>query len=95
MTHIQCVAQISFLHTEIGGKQIPFGNGFSPKLQFDGSPIEYFTELIIENDVIIYPGDQLKLVIAIKGEPGIYLHAGASFNLLQADYIIGLSLIHI
>lgn len=93
MINSQCIAQVTFLSSNKGGKPLPFGNGFSPKLQFDGSPKEFFTELVIDNDVILYPGDQLKIQILIKGDPGVSFHAGSSFNLIQSDYTIGTGII--
>lgn len=93
MTNCQCIAQVTFLQTNKGGRTLPFGNGFSPKLQFDGSPLEFFTELVIDNDVILYPGDQLKIQILIKGDPGSSYHAGSSFNLIQSDHTIGTGII--
>lgn len=82
-------AQITFFESGKGGRNIPFGAGFSPKLILDGSPIEFFTELTIDDSETIYPGDQLKLPIKIKGNPGIFLHAGASFDLKEGENIIG------
>ncbi len=83
------IAQISFYDSESGGRNVPFGQGFSPKLVFDSSSKEYFTELEIDKTQTIFPGDKLKLQLKIKGEPGIYLHKGASFDLHEGDKKIG------
>ena len=83
------VAQINFFDSESGGRNVPFGQGFSPKLVFDSTPTEYFTELDIDETETIFPGDQLKLQLQIKGSPGIFLHKGASFDLLEGENIIG------
>lgn len=85
----EAIAQIYFFSSEDGGRSIPFGQGFSPRLVFDSSPVEYFTELQLEESDTLYPGDQIKLQIKIKGVPGIFLHTGASFDLLEAENKIG------
>jgi len=82
-------AQIHFFDSDKGGRNVPFGQGFSPKLQFDSSPYEYFTVLDIEESETIFPGDQVKLNLRIKGEPGIFLHKGASFDLIEGENTIG------
>ena len=83
------VAQISFFHSNQGGRSVPFGQGFSPKLIFDASPVEYFTILDLNENETIFPGDKIKLQLKIKGEPGIFLHKGASFDLLEGENTIG------
>ena len=83
------VAQISFFHSRKGGRSVPFGQGFSPRLILDASPIEYFTILNIDETETIFPGDQVKIELKIKGNPGIFLHEGASFDLLEGEKIIG------
>ena len=82
-------AQINFLDSKHGGRNVPFGQGFSPKLKFNTSNLEYFTEFNIEESAIIFPGDQIKLELKIKGEPSVFLHKGASFDLFEGDKIIG------
>lgn len=82
-------AQIHFFDSDKGGRNVPFGQGFSPKLKFDSSPFEFFTLLDIEETDTIFPGDQLKLTLRIKGEPGIHLHKGASFDLIEGENTIG------
>lgn len=86
---VEVIAQITFFESDKGGRNIPFGSGFSPKLILDSSPMEYFTELDINDSDTIYPGDQIKLPIKIKGSPGVFLHAGASFDLKEGENTIG------
>lgn len=83
------VAQISFFHASKGGRSVPFGQGFSPRLIFDASPIDYFTILNLDETETIFPGDQVKMELKIKGNPGIFLHQGASFDLLEGEKTIG------
>ncbi len=83
------IAQINFLDSESGGKNVPFGQGFSPKLIFNTSNIEYFTEFNVEESKIIFPGDKIKLELKIKGKPSVFVHKGASFDLFEGDRIIG------
>lgn len=85
----EALVQITFFESKKGGRSVPFGQGFSPKLILDGNPTEFFTELNIDESKTLFPGDQAKLEIKIKGYPGIYLHAGASFDLLEGSRIIG------
>ena len=86
---IEISAQINFLDSKHGGRTVPFGQGFSPKLKFNNSNPEYFTEFNIEDSAIIFPGDQIKLELKIKGQPSIFLHKGASFDLFEGDKNIG------
>ena len=86
---IEISAQINFLDSKHGGRTVPFGQGFSPKLKFNNSNPEYFTEFNIEDFAIIFPGDQIKLELKIKGQPSIFLHKGASFDLFEGDKNIG------
>tara|TARA_Y100000766_G_C18904208_1_gene604952 strand:- start:110 stop:400 length:291 start_codon:yes stop_codon:yes gene_type:complete len=86
---VEVVAQITFLKAEKGGKKIPFGKGFSPKLVFNKSNIEYFTEFNMLDNKIIFPGEQIKLTLKIKCSQNIYIHSGASFDLLEMEKIIG------
>lgn len=81
--------QVYFLSEEEGGRSIPFGIGFSPKIQLDGSPEELFTELELEDEEVLYPGDNAKIEMKIKGDAGLYLHRGASFDLIEGDAKIG------
>lgn len=81
--------QVCFLSEEEGGRSIPFGVGFSPKLQLDGSPSVLFTELEIDEGEVLYPGDNAKLVMKLKGNPSFYLHSGASFDLFEGELKIG------
>ena len=46
---IEIAAQINFLNSDEGGKNVPFGQGLSPKLVFKTSTKEYFTEFNIED----------------------------------------------
>ncbi len=86
---VEVVAQITFLKAEKGGKKIPFGKGFSPKLVFNKSNIEYFTEFNMLDNKIIFPGEQIKLTLKIKCSQNIHIHSGASFDLLEMEKIIG------
>ena len=86
---VEIAAQINFLDSDEGGKNVPFGQGLSPKLVFKTSTKEYFTEFNIEGSKIIFPGEQLKLVLKIKGEPSIFIHKGASFDLFEGENTIG------
>lgn len=81
--------QVYFLSEEEGGRSIPFGVGFSPKIQLDGSPDILFTELELEDDEVLYPGDNVKITMKIKGDAGFYLHRGASFDLIEGEVRIG------
>tara|TARA_B100000401_G_scaffold356371_1_gene253840 strand:+ start:233 stop:556 length:324 start_codon:yes stop_codon:yes gene_type:complete len=85
----EIAAQINFLDSEHGGRNVPFGQGFSPKLMFNTSNIEYFTEFNIKESKTIFPGDQIKLELKIKGEPSIFIHKGASFDLFEGEKNIG------
>ena len=88
-TSSEILAQIAFLSTKNGGRSVPFGQGFSPKLVFDSSPCEYFTIFNLSDSDTLFPGDQIKLQLQIKGNPGIHLHKGASFILLEGQRTIG------
>ena len=86
---VEIAAQINFLDSDQGGKNVPFGQGLSPKLVFKTSGIEYYADFNIEDSKIIFPGEQLKLELKIKGEPGIFIHKGASFDLFEGESTIG------
>lgn len=83
------ITQVYILSDKEGGRKIPFGIGFNPKIKLEGSPDEHFTELDIEEDEIIYPGGNYKLKIIIKDNPNSYLHTGASFDLFEGAKKIG------
>lgn len=83
------IAQINFFESEMGGRNLPFGQGLSPKLIFNASDVEYFTEFNIEDSITIFPGDQIKLELKIKTAPNILIHKGASFDLLERENTIG------
>lgn len=83
------LAQILFFTEKEGGKTIPFGNGFSPKIMFDHDPSEYFTELLSDDQMLFFPGDQYRIEISIKNLPSNTLHRGLSFKLLQGEQHIG------
>jgi translation elongation factor EF-Tu-like GTPase len=82
-------AQVNFLNSDLGGKNSPFGKGLSPKLIFNDSENEFFTELNISDTKIIFPGEQIKLELTIKSDPNILIHKGASFNLFEGEKNIG------
>lgn len=86
---ISIATQVYILTDEEGGRKIPFGIGFNPKIKLEGSPNEHFTELDIEDDEIIFPGGNYKLKIIIKGDPSFYLDTGASFDLFEGVKKIG------
>ncbi len=86
---IEVIAQITFLKAEKGGKKIPFGKGFSPKLVFNKSNIEYFTEFNLLDNKILYPGERTKLKLKIKCKSKQCVHPGASFDLFEMGKIIG------
>ena len=86
---VEVVAQINFFETDMGGRNVPFGQGLSPKLLFNSSNIEYFTEFNMVDSKTIFPGDQIKLEIKIKSAPNIFIHKGASFDLLERENTIG------
>ena len=73
----------------MGGRNVPFGQGFSPKLIFNASNIEYFTEFNLVDSKTIFPGDQIKIELKIKTAPNIFIHRGASFDLLERENTIG------
>jgi translation elongation factor EF-Tu-like GTPase len=83
------IAQINFFQSEMGGRNVPFGQGFSPKLILNASDVEYFTELNIKESMTIFPGDQIKLELKIKSAPNILMHKGASFDLFEREKNIG------
>ncbi len=83
------IAQINFFESESGGRNMPFGQGLSPKLIFSTSDIEYFTEFNIDDSITIFPGDQIKLELKIKTASNIFIHKGASFDLFEREKTIG------
>ena len=86
---VEITAQINFLDSELGGRNVPFGQGLSPKLIFNASNTEYFTEFNIEESKTIFPGEQIKLELKIKAQPSILIHKGASFDLFEGEKNIG------
>jgi len=86
---VEVIAQINFFESKKGGRNVPFGHGLSPKLIFNSSDIEYFTEFNIDESITIFPGDQIKLELKIKTVSNILIHKGASFDLLEREKIIG------
>ena len=86
---IEIIAQINFLNSKLGGRNTPFGQGLSPRVIFSTSKTEYLSEFKIEKSKTIFPGDQVKLVLKIKGQPGILIYEGVSFDLFEGEKIIG------
>ncbi len=87
--YTEITAQINFLASEYGGRNTPFGQGFSPRLIFSTSNIEYFIEFNIEESKTIFPGEKIKLELKIKGESTTFIHRGSSFDLFEGEKIIG------
>jgi len=85
----QIKTQVYFFNESEGGRNIPFGSGFNPKIKFDGSIDELFTSLVLDNDDIVFPGDNVKLKLIVKGASDFYLHKGASFELFEGSRKIG------
>ena len=78
-------AQVYFFTEKQGGRVNPFGSGFNPKIKFDGSFEEFFTTLILDEDDILFPGDNIKLQLEIKAVPDLQLYKGTSFDLIEGD----------
>mgnify|MGYP006111760887 FL=1 len=78
-------AQVYFFTEKQGGRVNPFGSGFNPKIKFDGSSEEFFTTLILGEQDVLFPGDNIKLQLAVKGVPDLQLFKGASFDLIEGD----------
>ena len=85
----EVIAQINFFHSDSGGKNLPFGKGLSPRLVFDTSNIEHFTELNIDDSKTIFPGEQIKVELKIKSDSAIIIYKGLSFDLLENENLIG------
>tara|TARA_B110000211_G_C13925753_1_gene484870 strand:- start:379 stop:678 length:300 start_codon:yes stop_codon:yes gene_type:complete len=77
--------QVYFFTEKQGGRNTPFGAGFNPKIKFDGSFDELFTELILEEEDVLFPGDNVKLELTVKGAPDYHLYKGASFDFFEGD----------
>lgn len=88
MSH-QIRTQVYFFSEEEGGRNTPFGSGYNPKIRFDGSSSELFTKLILEDDDVIFPGDNSKLTLIVKEGSDMFLYRGASFELFEGDRKIG------
>ena len=86
---VEVIAQVNFFETDMGGRNVPFGQGLSLKLIFNASNIEYFTEFNLVDSKTIFPGDQIKIELKIKTTPNIFIHRGASFDLLERENTIG------
>ena len=78
-------AQVYFFTENQGGRVNPFGSGFNPKIKFDGSSEEFFTTLILGEQDVLFPGDNIKLQLAVKGVSDLQLYQGASFYLIECD----------
>ncbi len=85
----QIKTQVYFFNESEGGRNTPFGSGFNPKIKFDGSVEELFTSLVLEDDEVIFSGDNVKLKLIVKGASEFYLYQGASFELFEGDKKIG------
>jgi translation elongation factor EF-Tu-like GTPase len=81
--------QVYFFTEKQGGRNTPFGAGFNPKIKFDGSFDELFTELILEEDDVLFPGDNVKLELTVKGAADYHCYRGASFEFIEGERKIG------
>ncbi len=84
----QIKVQVYFLTENQGGRVNPFGSGFNPKIKFSGSIEEFFTELYLNEDDVIFPGDNVKLELVVKEVSDCYLYRGGSFDLMEGNHKI-------
>lgn len=88
---IQLHCIFTLLSESQGGRNIPVGDGWCPKIFFDGSSNEVFSMLKIDENEIIFPGNQYRGIFLIKPDNDITnsFFAGIGFDLYEGNKIVG------
>jgi len=87
-------ASIHYLPAEDGGLTTPISTGFRTVLRFPFDPAEYFGELMLPDEEIIFAGDTVSAEIRLRSYNGEFkLYEGMDFDLIINEITVATGIV--